>query len=160
MSRTPSRADRVQVRAAGGVVVRGEGSDLELLLVHRPRYEDWSLPKGKLEPGESFEQAALREVEEETGLRCELGRELPAATYCDHKGREKQVRWWLMRPLDGGFTPGDEVDEVRWLTRADAIGLLDYAHDRELVRGLAQATGGHTNVQTAAAPSSAHRGRR
>jgi 8-oxo-dGTP diphosphatase len=136
MSRSPSRGHEAQVRAAGGVIVRGDGPEKELLLVHRPRYEDWSLPKGKLEPGETFEQAALREVEEETGLHCELGRELESASYCDHKGREKHVRWWLMRPLGGAFTPGDEVDEVRWLTPDEALGLLDYEHDRELVRGL------------------------
>jgi 8-oxo-dGTP diphosphatase len=136
MSRSPSRGDQAEVRAAGGIVVRGEGTSLRLLLIHRPRYEDWSLPKGKLEDGESWEQAALREVEEETGLRCELGRELEPVSYRDHKGREKQVRWWLMRPLGGVFTPGDEVDEVRWLSPAEAIGLLDYEHDRDLVRAL------------------------
>jgi 8-oxo-dGTP diphosphatase len=136
MSRTDSGGGGVEVRAAGGVVVRGEAPGAELLLIHRPRYDDWSLPKGKLEPGESWEQGALREVEEETGMRCELGPALEPARYCDHKGREKEVRWWLMRPLDGEFTPGDEVDEVRWLTPAEAVELLDYEHDRVLVRSL------------------------
>ena len=89
------------VEAAGGVVVRGEGEPLELAVVHRPRYDDWSLPKGKLESGERWEDAALREVEEETGLRCELGDELESARYRDRKGRDKLVRWWLMRPFEG-----------------------------------------------------------
>jgi 8-oxo-dGTP diphosphatase len=136
MSRTASGGGGVEVRAAGGVVVRGEGAECRLLLIHRPRYDDWSLPKGKLESDESWEQGALREVEEETGLRCELGRPLEPARYCDHKGREKEVRWWLMRPLDGEFSPGDEVDEVRWLTPPEALDLLDYEHDRILVRSL------------------------
>ena len=136
MSRSPSGGGGPEVRAAGGVVIRGLGTERRLLVVHRPRYDDWSLPKGKLEAGESWEQGALREVEEETGLRCELDRPLEPARYRDHKGREKEVRWWLMHPLDGQFTPGDEVDEVRWLDPAAAIALLDYEHDRILVRGL------------------------
>jgi 8-oxo-dGTP diphosphatase len=121
------------VAAAGGVVIR-EG---EVAVVHRPKYDDWSLPKGKLDPGEGWEEAALREVEEETGLRCELGRELESARYRDRKGRDKLVRWWLMRPVEGEFVPNDEVDELRWLPSAEALELLDYDHDRALVRGLA-----------------------
>ena len=88
--------------------------DGEVLLVHRPRYDDWTLPKGKLDPGETFEQAALREVEEETGVRCRLGRELPDVHY-DNKDRPKLVRYWLMEVEGRGFEPNDEVDEVRWL---------------------------------------------
>jgi 8-oxo-dGTP diphosphatase len=121
-----------EVAAAGGVVVR----DDEVAVVHRPKYDDWSLPKGKLDPGEGWEEAALREVEEETGLRCELGSELEPARYYDRKGRDKLVRWWLMRPLDGEFVPNDEVDELRWLHRDEALELLDYDHDRDLVRTL------------------------
>ena len=124
------------VEAAGGVVVRGDGEPLELVVVHRPRYDDWSLPKGKLESGERWEDAALREVEEETGLRCELGDELESARYRDRKGRDKLVRWWLMRPFEGGFEPNDEVDELRWLSAAEALELLDYEHDRDLVRSV------------------------
>ena len=86
------------IRAAGGVPVRQAGGDLEVLLVHRPRYDDWTFPKGKAEPGESDVECALREVEEETGLRCELGRELPSTSYVDGKGRPKRVRYWLMHP--------------------------------------------------------------
>ena len=121
-----------EVAAAGGVVVR----DGEIVLVHRPKYDDWSLPKGKLDPGEDWETAALREVEEETGLRCELGEELEPARYRDSKGRDKLVRWWLMRPLAGEFSATDEIDEVRWLEPGAALELLDYEHDRVLVRGL------------------------
>ena len=121
-----------EVRAAGGVVLR----DGEIAVVHRPRYDDWSLPKGKLEPEEDWPDGALREVEEETGLRCELGAELEPARYRDRKGRDKLVRWWLMRPLGGEFAASDEVDELRWLDREAALELLDYEHDRDLIRTL------------------------
>jgi 8-oxo-dGTP diphosphatase len=122
-----------EVRAAGGVVVR----DGLLCLVHRPRYDDLSLPKGKLDPGESFEEAALREVEEETGVRCRLVRELDPVRYTDAKGRPKVVRYWLMEVVDDlGFTPNDEVDELRWVGPAQAASLLSYDRDRELVRNL------------------------
>ena len=127
------------VRAAGGLVVReveGSGGQVEVAIVHRPRYSDWSLPKGKLDRGEGWEQAALREVCEETGLHCELVRELAPARYRDRKGREKVVRWWLMRALGGRFEPGEEVDELRWVDPREATTLLDYEHDRELVHGL------------------------
>jgi 8-oxo-dGTP diphosphatase len=102
-------------------------------VIHRPRYDDWSLPKGKLEPGEDPEEAALREVREETGLRCRLGEELGEARYADSKGRPKVVRYWIMEPLDGSFEPGREADELRWLERSMALQLLSYEHDRELV---------------------------
>lgn len=125
-----------EVRAAGGLVVReGEGGP-EVAVVHRPRYDDWSLPKGKLGEGESWEQAALREVEEETGQRAEITGELGSDRYTDGKGRPKEVRWFRMRPLGGEFVPADEVDELRWLTAEAAVALLDYEHDRALVRGL------------------------
>ncbi len=92
--------------------------------VHRPHTGDWSLPKGKLDDGESWEQAALREVREECGLDCALGEELPASDY-EVGGRPKRVRWWLMRvERDTGFEPSGEVDGRRWLTPADAIALL------------------------------------
>jgi 8-oxo-dGTP diphosphatase len=115
-------------------MVREGESGPEVAVVHRPRYDDWSLPKGKLDAGESWESAALREVEEETGLRGELQGELPAARYRDRKGRRKLVRWWLMRPLGGEFTPSDEVDELRWVSPSEAAEVLDYDHDRALVR--------------------------
>jgi 8-oxo-dGTP diphosphatase len=126
--------EAAQVKASGGVVCRRGADGLEVALVHRPRYDDWSFPKGKLDPGESWEGAALREVEEEIGLRCRLGDELPPTAYRDNKGRDKVVRYWLMEPLDGEFEPSDEVDEVRWLAPADAGDLLSYEHDRELLR--------------------------
>jgi 8-oxo-dGTP diphosphatase len=120
-------SDRVE--AAGGVVIR----DGKVLLVHRPRYDDWTLPKGKLDPGESFEDAALREVEEETGLRCSLGRELPSTRY-EVDGRPKLVRYWLMTPQgESPFTPNDETDEVRWLEPAEALRLLTHDRDRDVL---------------------------
>ena len=122
-----------EVRAAGGLIVRERAGAVEVAVVHRPRYDDWSLPKGKLNPGEDWEAAALREVAEETGLRCELGAELESTTYLDRKGRRKLVRYWLMRPLGGEFEPGDEVDELRWVAPADAADLLAYEHDRRLL---------------------------
>jgi 8-oxo-dGTP diphosphatase len=102
--------------------------------VHRPRYDDWSLPKGKLDPGESFEQAALREVEEETGLCARLVRELPSIRYSDNKGRPKLVRYWLMEVAeDPGFETNDEVDELRWLEPEAALALLSYERDQQVV---------------------------
>lgn len=126
------------VRAAGGVVFRRDAAGaLEVVLVHRPRYDDWSLPKGKRLDGETDERCAVREVEEETGLRCELGRELPESRYRDKHGRPKVVRYWAMRPLEGELDPTDEVDEARWLPLADAEALLDYGRDREILRAFA-----------------------
>ncbi len=123
----------IEVRAAGGLVLRSGDDGPEVALVHRPRYDDWSLPKGKVDPGETDEQCARREVEEETGLRCRLGRELPSTRYIDRKGRAKQVRYWEMEVEDGTFAPNDEVDELRWLAPAEAAALLSYDHDRALV---------------------------
>lgn len=118
-----------QVAAAGGVVVL----DGQVLVVHRPRYDDWTLPKGKLDAGESFEDAALREVEEETGLRCRLVRELPSTEYAVG-GRPKIVRYWLMEvEADTGFVPNDETDALRWVPPAEALELLTYDRDRELL---------------------------
>jgi 8-oxo-dGTP diphosphatase len=102
-------------------------------IVHRPKYGDWTLPKGKLDSDESFEEAALREVLEETGLRCELGEELGSTTYTDAKGRPKVVRYWGMTPVSGTFQPNDEVDELRWVTPEEARRLLTYERDRGLV---------------------------
>jgi 8-oxo-dGTP diphosphatase len=117
-------------------VVREAGGRVEVALVHRPKYDDWSLPKGKLDEGEAWEEAALREVAEETGVRCELGPELEPARYTDRKGRDKLVRYFLMRPTDGEFQTTDEVDELRWLGAADATDILTYEHDRRLVESL------------------------
>jgi 8-oxo-dGTP diphosphatase len=125
--------DEPEVKAAGGVVRR----DGRIAVVHRPRYDDWSLPKGKLDPGETWEEAALREVREETGLECELGEELSSTRYHDRKGRSKLVRYWLMDPVAGEFGPNDEVDELRWLTPAEAAALLTYPRDQELAQEVA-----------------------
>ena len=123
-----------QVEAGGGVVVREGKGGPEIAVVHRPRYDDWSLPKGKLEEGESFEQGALREVEEETGLRCELEEELSATRYRDRKGRPKVVRYWRMTVRKGSFKPNEEVDQLLWLTPRKAMAKLDFEHDVRLVR--------------------------
>jgi 8-oxo-dGTP diphosphatase len=135
MSRTDLEPnDDPQVRAAGGVLLRSGPEATEVAVIHRPKYGDWSLPKGKLDDGEGFEQAALREVEEETGMRAELGPELSPVSYRDRKGRTKFVRYWLMRPVNGEFSPGPEVDELRWLPPDEAQELLSYEHDAALVR--------------------------
>ena len=122
------------VRAAGGIVLRGEGPDRSVALVHRPRYDDWSFPKGRLDADEDEATAALREVEEETGLRCRLGPSVGAVTYRDRRGRAKVVRYFRMDADGGGFTPNREVDELRWMPIEDAARLLSYAHDRSLLR--------------------------
>ena len=104
-----------------------------MLVVHRPRYGDWSFPKGKAEPGESDEDCALREVEEETGLVCELGRELSSTSYTDASGRPKRVRYWRMHQVGGSLRFLHEVDDARWLTRQHATELLTYERDRPLL---------------------------
>jgi 8-oxo-dGTP diphosphatase len=122
-----------EVRAAGGLIVR----DGRVAVVHRPRYDDWSLPKGKLEPGEGFEDAAIREIAEETGARARIVRELDPDRYIDHRGRPKLVRWYLMEVDDPGeFTPDEEVDQLRWLAPARARDLVSYDHDRALLSTL------------------------
>ena len=123
------RDDLSPVRAAGGVVVR----DGKLLLVHRPKYDDWSFPKGKCAVGETDEACALREVEEETGLRCELLAEIGETNYADGEGRPKVVRYWRMRAVGGEFRPNREVDEIRWETVERAAGLLSWARDLPLL---------------------------
>jgi 8-oxo-dGTP diphosphatase len=122
------------VRAAGGVVMRQGEQGPQVAVVHRPRYDDWSLPKGKRDPGETDEQCAVREVEEETGLRCALGRELLPTRYVDRKGRAKVVRYWDMKVL--GFRPfvaNDEIDQLEWLSFADAVERLSYPYDADVV---------------------------
>ena len=125
------------VRAAGGIPVRAGPEGLEVLVVHRPRYADWSFPKGKCLPGETDEACAVREVEEETGLECALEEELPSTSYHDSKGRPKRVRYWRMRVTGGGLAFDNEVDDARWVSVAQAEALLSYDRDREVVRALA-----------------------
>ena len=137
MSREEAPAADNHVRAAGGVVWRRpDEGPVCVLVVHRPRYDDWSLPKGKCDQDESDVDCALREVQEETGLRCSLGVELPTIRYRDNKGRPKTVRYWAMEPVggDGEFTPNAEIDEIRWLPITEAARLLSYDHDRPVVR--------------------------
>lgn len=115
--------------------------DVKVLLVHRPRYDDWSLPKGKLDPGETHREAALREVEEETGLVCKALEELRTVEYRDRKGRAKRVRYWAMEPVSGEFTPNNEVDEVRWVALDNLGKVLTYQRDTRLVAQLFQPAG-------------------
>lgn len=127
----PPQTDVVQ--AAGGLVVRRQGGLLEIVVVHRPVQHDWSFPKGKLEPGETLETAALREVWEETGMTCDLLRFIGHTEYVDRKGRPKTVAYWIMAAEGGFFSPNEEVDELRWLSLDLASRLLSYPRDRELV---------------------------
>jgi 8-oxo-dGTP diphosphatase len=113
---------------------RADDGRVEIVLVHRPKYDDWSLPKGKLDDGEGHLDAALREVEEETGLRCQAGAELPSTHYIDNGGRSKVVRYWLMTAAGGRFRATDEVDELAWLPVELADRRLSYHHDRDVVR--------------------------
>ena len=123
-----------EVRAAGGAVLRtGSGRQAEILLVHRPGHRDWTLPKGKVEPGEAEEDCALREVAEETGFDCLLGPELGGSRYRDRRGRDKGVRYWAMTVRDGEFRPNPEVDEIRWVPVTAAGRHLSYPGDRAIL---------------------------
>jgi 8-oxo-dGTP pyrophosphatase MutT (NUDIX family) len=125
------------VRAAGGVVCRGGGyALLEIVLVHRPAYDDWAYPKGKLQTGEEEAEAAIREVEEETGLHCRLGREIGTTSYRDAQGRPKTVRYWEMSVHSGELAPANEIDDARWVSLDEAETLLSYERDRRLLATL------------------------
>jgi 8-oxo-dGTP diphosphatase len=125
---------RETVQAAGAVLWRRRKGDTEVALVHRPKYDDWSFPKGKREVTDADDaMCAQREVTEETGYETELGGSLPSTTYRDAKHRPKRVHYWSMRLLGGEFTPNAEVDEVRWLAPDEARALLTYAHDRTVL---------------------------
>ncbi|MDF2824121.1 MAG: ADP-ribose pyrophosphatase, partial [Mycobacterium sp.] len=135
------------VRAAGAVlwrplVDRPDGSDnpVEVAVVHRPRYDDWSLPKGKVDPGEIEPVTAVREIAEETGFRAHLGRRLTSISYPIEHGTKK-VRYWAARvdpSAAGEFNPNDEVDKLDWLPLQDALNRLDYAQDRKVLRRFAK----------------------
>ena len=125
------------VQAAGGVVIReGETGEREVLLIHRPKYTDWSFPKGKLMDGETHEEAAIREVFEETGYKCEIRNELRGTSYTDRKGRPKSVRYWAMEAIGGSFSPNNEVDRILWVKPKEAAAKLSYLHDRALLAQL------------------------
>ena len=126
------------VKAGGGVILRQqEAGDFEVALVHRPRREDWPLPKVKLDPGESFDDGALREVEEETGFRCELTRFAGYTEYIDRRGRPKIVAYWVMQVADEGtFSAHAEIDELRWVDVPAALEMLTYPRDKDLLCSL------------------------
>ncbi len=127
-------ADVSVIRAAGGVVVRRSRSgETEIAVIHRPAYDDWTLPKGKIEPDESPEDCALREVREETGLRCELVRPLGCTAYVDRRGRDKVACYWVMEVRGGRFKAGIEVDKLQWLPMEDAVKRLTYGRDKTLL---------------------------
>lgn len=143
MSRSKSEsnpADTVEVRAAGGVLWR-ERSSVEVLIVHRPRYDDWSFPKGKCEPGEADEECALREVTEETGFTCELGAELSPIRYVDRSGRSKQVRYWAMQVVTVEAQWDDEVDVMCWVRPTRAARMLSYERDAMVLDSFARVAG-------------------
>lgn len=133
----------VVIPAAGAVLWRPSAADgaatdaVEVALVHRPRYDDWSLPKGKLDPGETEPVAAVREVEEETGYAAQLGRRLASVSYPTEQGT-KRVRYWAARALGGEFVPNSEVDELLWLPVSAAMKRLQYPHDRKVLRRFAK----------------------
>jgi 8-oxo-dGTP diphosphatase len=120
---------RATVRAAGGVPVRTGECGLEVLVVHRPAYDDWTFPKGKCDPDETDETCALREVEEETGLVCALEDELPSTAYHDGQGRPKRVRYWRLRVVGGEARFDHEVNDARWVSPEEAATLLSYERD-------------------------------
>jgi 8-oxo-dGTP diphosphatase len=132
---TPERRGRI-ILAAGGVLRRRGPLGPLIAVVHRPKYDDWSLPKGKAEPGETLEQTALREVEEETLCRAVLARPAGSVAYTD-AGRDKEVHYWLMDLIDESpFRPNSEIDRLLWLTPADALALLNYPAERRIVTEL------------------------
>lgn len=126
-----------EIRAAGGVLWSMVGGQRRFAVVHRPRYDDWSLPKGKRRAGEHPVQTAYREVIEETGTTPAIGRRLPGQHYRVAEG-EKSVDWWAMRAVGGEFTPGDEVDSLRWLPADEAINLLSYERDWALIADIGE----------------------
>ena len=119
------------------MILRRGAAETEVLLVHRPRYDDWTFPKGKAKPGESALACAIREISEETSLIGTPLRELSSTEYVDARGRPKRVRYWLMQPGNGEAREANEVDQVRWATADEARTLLSYARDRALLDDVA-----------------------
>ncbi|SES21602.1 8-oxo-dGTP diphosphatase [Streptomyces sp. yr375] len=137
MTTAADNPDEITVQAAGCVLWRRSpaGGELEVCLVHRPKYDDWSHPKGKLKRGEEPLAGALREVEEETGYRAAPGTRLPTVSY-EANGRPKQVRYWAAEAVSGAFAPNDEVDRLLWLPPPAARDRLTQPRDRTLVDAL------------------------
>ena len=129
-------ADTGIEQAGGGIVWRSGDSGLEVLVVHRPRYDDWAYPKGKLDEGESLIECALREVFEETGLICRVGRYLGEISFTLPEGRDKTVSYWAMQAVEGTFEANDEVDAVQWVSEDELASELTYDLDRSLAEGL------------------------
>jgi 8-oxo-dGTP diphosphatase len=157
-----------RVRAAGGVVWRRVPSGTEVVLVHRPAYDDWALPKGKAEGNETDEQAALREVREETGLSCRLGPELPSTTYFDGEGSAKVVRYWAMTVVPGTFDVAKgrlapepkasrEIDELYWAPVQEARRRLTYPRDVVVLDGFWEAVASPSPSPTNISASNARR---
>jgi len=121
------------ILGGGGVVTRHNDGELEVLMVHRPKHLDWSLPAGKLDPGETLAECALREVYEESGCVCELGRELGMAEYTDRRGRIRQVHYWEMDAIAGDFTPNAEVDAIAWVPVVESLSHFTNERDLEMV---------------------------
>jgi 8-oxo-dGTP diphosphatase len=127
---------RIAVRAAGGLVIRrGPDDAVRVVLVHRPKYDDWSFPKGGQRRGETLMATALREVREETGFLCVAEEVLGVTEYFDRRDRPKLVRYWVMKRVTGTFAPNDEVDAVAWVRPSEAVLRLSHEHDRELLAG-------------------------
>jgi 8-oxo-dGTP pyrophosphatase MutT (NUDIX family) len=132
------------IRAAGGVIWRPSEwlpGTVDIVLVHRPAYDDWSLPKGKADKGETDEDAAVREVEEETGLVVKLGAELPSTRYLDRYAKPKLVRYWIMTPVSGELKGSNEVDVARWLPLGRAIQMMSYERDQPVLTAFPEALG-------------------
>jgi 8-oxo-dGTP pyrophosphatase MutT (NUDIX family) len=132
------KPEKTDVVYASGVVPWRKilGGEIEILLIHRPRYDDWSVPKGKRDAGETDEACAVREMQEETGVSGELGKPLPTTMYTDHRGRPKEVAYWLMEIAGGepsAFEANEEVDELAWFGFAEAQAKLSYALDQALL---------------------------
>ena len=127
------------VTAAGAVLWRSDGTNntVEVAVIHRPRYDDWSLPKGKVDPGETEPVTAVREVREETGYHAQLGRRIAAVSYPIGQGIKK-VRYWAARSIGGEFTPNVEVDEMAWLPVSEAMKKVSYDYDRKVLRNFTQ----------------------
>jgi 8-oxo-dGTP pyrophosphatase MutT (NUDIX family) len=126
------------IHAAGGIVVRRDDDGVRVAVVWRSERGDWTFPKGKLDSGETYEQAACREVEEETGLVCTALRFVGTTEYQHRKGRPKVVAYFLMTPTSGSFTPNEEVDELSWCTVLEAERLLTWDRDRDLLARASQ----------------------